>query len=77
MSTAKRTNGTISSDTEIYVIGSEDIPYWAYAKIMPYRKMNGSIGYEFRGKFINMCLNAGDELIKCGNRIEIKRKDAQ
>lgn len=57
---------------ESYVIGSGKPPEWCRNFIMPYRKKDGSTGYEYYGKRTTFYLKAGDELIKQDGRILVK-----
>ncbi len=61
-----------SSDT--YTIGS-GIPHnWLKDKFLPYRKMNGTVGYEFHGKYRTFYLVAGDRLVLSEGKIKVKRE---
>ncbi|MDD7131261.1 MAG: hypothetical protein PUI14_06065 [Firmicutes bacterium] len=42
---------------------------------MPYRKLNGSVGYEFYGYSATFYLKAGDKLIKADGRIHVEEND--
>ena len=46
-----------------YIIGNGRAPLWCRALLSPYLKMDGSVGYEFRGVKMNFDLNVGDKLI--------------
>lgn len=59
---------------EIYVIGTEPVPEWCRSKIMPYKRPQGDIGYEFHGKTTDFMLQAGDELVRDGNQIHVRSK---
>lgn len=50
------------SKTE-YIIGQGRAPSWCSALLTPYSKLNGRIGYEFRGSYVDYDLNIGDKLI--------------
>lgn len=50
------------SKTE-YTIGKGRAPSWCSALLTPYRKLNGTIGYEYRGHYMDFDLNIGDKLI--------------
>lgn len=62
-----------------YIVGTSPVPKWVRGRILPYKKMNGETGYEY--KFIKNCvfkvaeLEAGDSLIRYGGEIYIQRKD--
>lgn len=53
------------------------MPEWAAERLSPYRKTDGSTGYEFYGVWRTIELERGDALIKTGHRIEFKRKAAR
>ena len=57
-----------------YVIGESPVPYWCRALIMPYRKSDGSTGYEFHGKNRDYDLSAGDVLAYDGYVVRIESK---
>ena len=57
-----------------YIIGFQPVPDWCIDKLMPYQKMNGSIGYLFYGDKRSFELNKGDRLIRRNDKIKIKRK---
>lgn len=59
-----------------YTIGSGTAPWWCRRLLMPYQKITGGIGIEFHGYTRDYDLNIGDKLIRCGNRIIIKRREA-
>lgn len=59
---------------EFYKIGSSEIPEWLKNRLMPYQKMNGSIGCVFIGTRRDFELNVGDVIMKIGERIEIRKK---
>lgn len=52
------------TDKNIYIIGKGRAPSWCSALLTPYSKLNGRIGYEFRGANMNFDLNIGDKLIR-------------
>ena len=56
-----------------YVIGETPIPAWCRKQLTPYRKLDGSTGYEYAGKVADYELTPGDMLIKDGERVTIKR----
>lgn len=57
-----------------YVIGAKNVPHWCKGKITPFRKMNGSTGYEFRGMEKDFELAKGDKLLLHKGLILVKRK---
>jgi hypothetical protein len=56
-----------------YVVGSGKPPSWLKNKIMPYRKMDGTTGFEFHGRQRTYVLYCGNKLVRNGSRIGIKR----
>lgn len=64
---------------EEYIVGTSPVPTWVRGRILPYKKMNGETGYEY--KYIKSWvfhvaeLNAGDSLIRYGEEIYIQRKE--
>ena len=59
---------------DCYVIGTGRSPEWCRNYLMPFRKMNGSTGWEFHGKRTVFILKAGDELIRSEGKIIVKEK---
>lgn len=57
----------------VYVIGSSPAPDWCADRLMQFQKMDGTIGFEFRGTIQDIILEKGDKLIKNGQRIEVRR----
>lgn len=60
-----------------YVLGSKNVPYWRKDKIAPYRKLDGSTGYEFRGEEKDFELAKGDRLLLHKGLILVRRKEQQ
>lgn len=60
-----------------YILGIGEVPNWCRKALMAYRKIDGSIGFEFFGAVKTYKLSIGDVLIKDGNKIKIKRKAAE
>lgn len=60
--------------TDTYTIGSGTPPDWLKDKLLPYRKMNGSVGYEFHGVYRTFYLVAGDELVLRNGKIDVKQR---
>ena len=58
--------------TETYKVGDRNVPEWC--KITPYRKLDGTTGYELYGKSRNFIVSIGDEITKSENRILVRRK---
>lgn len=57
-----------------YVIGESPVPLWAKTRLQPYRKVDGSTGFDFHGYLVTFDLSVGDVLIMHDGRIDIKRK---
>lgn len=55
-------------------IGKGPAPPWCAGLLMPYMRMDGRVGYEFHGADRDFELCCGDQLIRKGGRIEIKRR---
>lgn len=66
-----RKNGMMKMRDDEYVIGSGTPPSWCSNRITPFRRMNGTIGYEFAGVRETFILEAGEVLVKNGREIEI------
>ena len=60
---------------QVYILGTKPVPDWCRNYIMPYRKLDGSVGYEFYGYSATFFLKAGDKLIKTDDRIKVEEKD--
>lgn len=56
---------------QIYVIGSGKPPEWCRKHLTPFKRMDGTIGYEFHGIRETFILEAGEVLVKEGRAIEI------
>lgn len=59
---------------EEYVIGTSPMPWWVRGKLLPFKKMDGSVGYEWRGHLRTYDLNIGDSLIRYGREVHVNRK---
>ena len=46
-----------------YIIGDGRAPYWCSALLTPYARLDGKIGYEFRGAYMDYDLSQGDKLV--------------
>lgn len=61
-----------------YIVGTSPVPKWIRGRIMPYKKMNGDTGYEYKHRkgqyFVCEELEAGDSIIRYGNNIYFQRK---
>ena len=56
-----------------YIVGNGRAPEWCRRYLTPYKKANGTTGYEFYAKFRTLELEKGDVLeMKAGN-IWVKR----
>lgn len=60
---------------QVYILGTKPVPGWCRNYIMPYRKLDGSTGYEFYGKHATFYLKAGDKLIRADSRTKVEGKD--
>ena len=60
--------------TQKYTLGSGTLPDWLKDKLLPYQKMNGTVGYEFRGKYRTFYLVAGDKLVLSEGKIKVKQR---
>lgn len=59
---------------EEYIIGTSPLPKWVQGRLLPFKKMDGSSGYEWRGYLRTYDLDVGDKLIKYGRDIYVSRK---
>ena len=61
-----------------YIVGTSPVPKWLRGRILPYKKLNGDTGYEYkhrRGQFFVMYeLDSGDSIVRYGDDIYIQRK---
>lgn len=64
-----------------YIVGTSPVPRWLRGRIMPYKKMNGETGYEYkyrRGQvFVCEELNSGDSIVVYGGDTYIQRKETE
>lgn len=60
---------------QVYILGTKPVPGWCRNYIMPYRKLDGSVGYEFYGYSATFYLKAGDKLIKQDGRIHVEENN--
>ena len=58
-----------------YIIGKGKAPTWCADQLMPYLKMDGSIGCEYHGRIQIHELIPGDTLIRHGTRVDVRRKN--
>ena len=56
---------------EKYIIGTRPAPKWAAERLTPYKKMDGTTGFEFYGTRRTFEVDTGDELVKTGDVIEL------
>ena len=59
---------------ESYIIGDKSMPYWCRNRIMQYKRMDGTTGYEFYGKGKILQLKKDDVLICGRNKAVIAKK---
>ena len=59
---------------QVYVIGKGPAPAWCAGKLTPYQRLDGKIGYEFRGAVKDYELCIGDALIREGKKIKVKKR---
>ena len=59
---------------EIYIIGEGFAPEWCNQHITPYRKADGSTGYEYSGKFKTFVLEKGDILEHYAGTVIVRRR---
>lgn len=64
-------NGMMKKMTDKYVVGSGTPPKWCSKRITPFKRMDGTTGYEFEGIRETFILKAGEVLVKNGYKIEI------
>ena len=64
-----------------YVVGTSPVPKWLRGRIMPYKKMNGETGYEYKHRkgqfFVYDELEAGDSIVQYGGNTYIQRKEKE
>lgn len=61
-----------------YIIGKGKAPEWCRQFLTPYKRADGTTGYEYHGKRRNAELCVGDKLIKHENgKITIKRREGE
>ena len=56
---------------DTYILGTRPVPKWCERLLSPYRRFDGSVGYEFHGKTRDLSLSAGDALVREGGYIRI------
>ena len=50
------------------------MPRWLRGRLLPFKKMDGSVGYEYRGYMRTYDLNIGDKLIRYGGQVYVSKK---
>lgn len=64
-----------------YIVGTSPVPRWLRGRIMPYKKMNGETGYEYKYRkgqvFVLEELNVGDSILIYGGDTYIQRKETE
>ena len=56
---------------EEYIIGTSPMPWWVHGRLLPFKKMDGSTGYEWRGHLRTYDLDVGDKLIRYGREVYV------
>lgn len=59
---------------DTYTIGTVPVPDWCRNRIMPYRKINGKIGYEYYGNRATYNMIPGEKLELRGRNIYVIQK---
>lgn len=61
---------------EEYIVGSKYVPWWCKQRIMPFRKADGTTGYEYHDKSLKtFILDEGDVLFRDNNnKIFVQKK---
>ena len=62
----------MASKSEQYIIGDIPIPWWCKRELMAYQKDDGTIGFEYYGRFVTFELKQGDVLVWDGYRVDVK-----
>lgn len=63
---------------DTYIIGTVPVPDWCRDRIMPYRKINGKIGYEYYGNRVTYNMSTGEKLkLRGGNIYVIQKRDME
>lgn len=64
-----------------YIVGTSPVPAWVRGRLMPYKKMNGETGYEYKYRrgmvFVVEELNIGDSIVVYGGDTYIQRKETE
>lgn len=58
-----------------YIIGEGFAPVWCRQYLTPYKKRDGSTGYEFAGKFKSFELSKGDILELEDGIVKVRKRD--
>lgn len=57
----------------VYKVGDSPVPKWCRRILTPYKKMNGSVGFEFYGTNRTLELSHGDEIKNNNGKLEVIR----
>lgn len=63
------------AQNEKYIVGQGFAPEWCRRHLAPYRKRDGSMGYEYVGKFRSFELSKGDILEMEAGIVRIRKKE--
>ena len=63
-----------------YIVGTSPVPGWIKGRILPYKRMDGDVGYELRyrkgGRFVVEELLPGDTIVLYGGEIYIQKEES-
>ena len=59
---------------EEYTVGASPLPHWLRGRLLPFKKMDGSVGYEYRGAVRIYDLDIGDTLIRYGGQVYVNKQ---
>lgn len=54
-------------------MGTTPIPHWCGRYIMPFKRLDGSTGYEYWGRYKDYILEPGDVITRNRGQIRIRR----
>ena len=57
--------------TNTYTVGKSPVPKWCRDLLIPYRKMDGSTGWEFHGSYKTFELSKGDQITNTNGRLDL------
>lgn len=57
-----------------YTVGKSPVPAWCRDLLTPYRKMDGSTGWEFHGSYKSFELVQGEQIINNHGKLDLKFK---